>query len=82
MQIKINELKTDLFIFSFNKSPKRHPTIELSLYNTILPIKLVVKYLQIMLNSKLFYRYGREEPFLLFSIGNQYLIVRIKFENF
>ena len=34
-KIKINESKTDAIIFPFNKSPKRDPTLELSLGNTI-----------------------------------------------
>ena len=36
-KIKINESKTNGIIFPFNKSPKRDPTLELSL-GTILPI--------------------------------------------
>ena len=55
-KIKINESKTDAIIFPFNKSPKRDPTLELSLGNTILPIKPVVKYLGIMLDSKLLFK--------------------------
>ena len=46
----------DVIIFPFNKSPKRDPTIEFSLGNTILPIKPVVKYMGIMLNSKLLFK--------------------------
>ena len=55
-KIKINESKTDAIIFPFNKSPKRDPTIKFSLGNTILPIKPIVKYLGIMLDSKLLFK--------------------------
>ena len=72
----------------FNKSHKRDPTIELSLGNTILPIKPVAKYLGIMLDSKLLFKQHiamicdkavkLEELLFPFSTGNQYLFIRIK----
>ena len=77
-KIKIIESKTDAIIYPFNKSPKRDPTIELSLDNTILPIKPVVKYMGIMLDSKLLFK-QHMAMICDKETGNQYLIIRIKF---
>ena len=55
-KIKINDTKTDAVIFPYNKSPKRNPTSTLSIGNDTLPIKRVIKYLGVILDSKLLYK--------------------------
>lgn len=56
-KIKTNEAKTQAIIFPFNKSPKRTPTLALSLGATEIPLRETVKYLGIELDKKLTFKH-------------------------
>lgn len=56
-KIKINETKTQATIFPFNKSPKRVPSIPLSIDGTEIPILDSIKYLGIVIDKKLTFRH-------------------------
>lgn len=52
-KIKINHEKTQAIIFPFNKSPKRIPSAELQMQGNNIEIKRSIKYLGVILDSKL-----------------------------
>lgn len=52
-KIKINSAKTKAIIFPYNKSPKRIPSIQLSVNNEIIPLEDSVKYLGVLFDKKL-----------------------------
>lgn len=56
-KIKINPNKTQAIIFPFNNSPKRTPNRQLRFGNESIPIQKYIKYLGVVLDSKL--NYGR-----------------------
>lgn len=55
-KIRLNEDKTQAIIFPFNKSPKRNPTITLSVHGTEIPVQNSVKYLGITLDKKITFK--------------------------
>lgn len=55
-KIKINREKTQAIIFPFNKSPKRVPNIPLQIQGNSIEIKKSIKYLGIILDSKLTFK--------------------------
>lgn len=55
-KIKINAAKTQAIIFPFNKSPKRVPTISLSVDGMEIQIQDSVKYLGIIFDKKLIFK--------------------------
>lgn len=55
-KIKINHEKTQAIIFPFNKSPKRIPNADLQMHGNIIEIKNSIKYLGVIIDSKLTFR--------------------------
>lgn len=55
-KIKINEGKTQAIIFPFNKSPKRIPTINLTIQGSNVPLQNSIKYLGVILDKKLTFK--------------------------
>ena len=57
MKIKTNENETQAIIFPFNKSPKRIPSIQLSVEGVEIPLLDAIKYLGIELDKQLSLRH-------------------------
>lgn len=55
-KIKINRGKTQAILFPFNKSPKRIPNIPLQIQGNSIEIKKSIKYLGVILDSKLTFK--------------------------
>lgn len=56
-KIRINDTKTQAIIFPFNKSPKRIPSINLTIQGTIIPLQDSIKYLGVILDKKLTFKH-------------------------